>query len=166
MGLIEREVKGEKVSELPQGTDKYAQRYLNFWLDNEEYAIELSEIKEVIIYMEVTEVPNITPYIRGVISLRGVIIPVLDFKKCLGLSGIQHMQKPRIVIISHKKYIAGLPVDSVKGVINVSSDMVNPIPRFMERERIEFLKGVIEYKDRFVMLIKTDTLLEYIKNEN
>lgn len=141
-----------------------ADQYLSFRLEGEEYAIEVYSIKEVIKNAEVTEVPNITSFVKGVISLRGMVIPVVDFKRYLGLSDSKPSNKARMIIVGHKRYIAGLSVDSVGEVINVSHDKVNPIPRFMEKERREFFKGVVEYKDRFIMVLKTDILLEHIKN--
>ena len=166
MELLNKEDREGWIGEVHTGQDRGVQKYLSFRLDSEEYAIEVFKIKEVIKYPEVTEVPNVTPYVKGVMSLRGVVIPVLDFKKCLGFSDNQLIQRTRIIIIMHKKYIAGLPVDSVEEVININGDKIRPVPQFMGKDKLEFLKGIIEYRDRFIMILKTSTLLEHIRNEN
>lgn len=134
-------------------------RYIMFKLDNEEYAVEVYQTKEVINYAEVTEVPNVSLYVKGVISLRGIVIPILDIKKCFGFPDSQPTRKARIIVINCKEQIAGLPVDSVEEVKNISAGTIIPVPQFMEREKTEFLKGIIEYNNRFIMILKTSVLL-------
>src|SRR3970040_2117378 len=134
------------------------QKYLVFQIDNEEYAREGFKRKEIINDTEVTEIPNTSPYVKGVISRRGVIIPILDLRKYLGFDDSQPQRKIRIIIIGHKQSMAGLPVDSVREVESIPSDKVTPVPQFMKREKTEFLKGVIQYNDRFISLLKTTVL--------
>jgi len=139
------------------------QKYLVFQIDNEEYAVEVFKIKEIINDTEVTEIPNTSPYVKGVISRRGVIIPILDLRKYLGFDDSQPQRKIRIIIIGHKQSMAGLPVDSVREVESVPSNKVTPVPQFMKKEKVEFLKGVIQYNDRFISLLKTTALLARLK---
>lgn len=139
------------------------QKYLIFQIDNEEYAVEVFRIKEIINDSEVTEIPNTGPYVKGVISRRGVIIPILDLRKYLGFDNSQPRRKIRIIIVGHKQSMAGLPVDSVREVKWIPSDKVTPVPQFMKREKTEFLKGVLEQNDRFISVIETTLLLEYLK---
>lgn len=139
------------------------QKYLVFQIDNEEYAVEVFKIKEIINDTEVTEIPNTSPYVKGVISRRGVIIPILDLRKYLGFDDSQPQRKTRIIIIGHKQSMAGLPVDSVREVESVPSNKVTPVPQFMKKEKVEFLKGVIQYSDRFISLLKTTVLLDRLK---
>ena len=139
------------------------QKYLVFQIDNEEYAVEVFKIKEIINDTEVTEIPNTSPYVKGVISRRGVIIPILDLRKYLGFDDSQPQRKTRIIIIGHKQSMAGLPVDSVREVESVPSNKVTSVPQFMKKEKVEFLKGVIQYSDRFISLLKTTALLARLK---
>lgn len=166
MELLKKKDREGGMGEVNIDQDKGVQKYLSFKLDGEEYAIEVFKIKEVIKYPEVAEVPNVTPYVKGIILLRGILVPVLDFEKCLGFSDNQPIQRTRIIIIRHKKCVAGLPVDSVKEVININGDKIKPVPRFMGKDKVEFLKGIIEYRDRFIMVLKTSALLEHMRNEN
>lgn len=142
------------------------QKYLTFLLNEEEYAVEVIKVREVIHYTEITEVPNTSPYVAGVISLRGVIIPVLDFKKCTGSSLKQESQKKRIIVVNYRKSLAGIPVDLVKEVINVFPEDFRPVPQLMDKEKLEFMDRVIEYKDRFIMVLKTPVLIDYLRYEN
>ena len=141
-------------------------KYLMFQLNNEEYAVEVAKIKEVINYSEAVEVPNASPYVKGVISRGGVVIPLLNLKKCFGFPDTQPNKKVRIIVIGHKQHIAGLPVDSIVEVKSLTSNKVSPVPQFMEKEKVEFLRGIIECDDRFIMVLKTSALLECLRYEN
>lgn len=145
---------------------EFKEKYLIFLLNEEEYAIEVIKVKEVIQYREVTEIPNTSPFVSGVISLRGIVIPILDFKRCAGSSSKQQIKKDRIIIINYHKFLAGIPVDFVKEVVNISPENFRPVPQFMGKEKMEFLNGIIEYKDRFIMALKTSVLLNYLRHEN
>lgn len=138
-------------------------RYLIFKLDNEDYALEVHKIKEIIKYTKVTEVPNASCYVKGVISLRGVVVPVLDIKKCFGIPDKEPTKMTRIIVVNYKEQVAGLPVDSIDEVKNISSDTMVPLPKFGEREKLEFLKGIIEFKDKFILVLKTSVLLDRLK---
>ena len=150
----------------PTGKEDKEDRYIMFKIDNEEYAVEVYKIKEVINYAEVTEIPNLSPYVKGVISLRGTVIPILDIKKCFGFPDSQPTKKARIIVINFKEHIAGLPVDSVEEVKNISGGTIIPVPQFMEREKTEFLQGIIEYNSRYIMVLKTSVLLECLRYGN
>ena len=143
--------------------DDQEQKYLIFQIDNEEYAVEVFKIKEIINDAEVTAIPNTSPYVKGVISRRGVIIPILDLRKYLGFDDSQPRRKTRIIVIGHKQSMAGLPVDSVREVESIPSDKITPVPQFMKREKTEFIKGVIEQNNRFISVLKTTVLLDRLK---
>lgn len=147
----------------PLAKEDNRQKYLIFQISDEEFAIEVSKVKEVINYTQVTEIPNTSPYAKGVISRRGVIIPILDLRKCLGFDDCQPCRKARIIIIGHKQSMAGLPVDFVIETESVPSDKIIPVPQFMKSEKAEFLKEVIEHNNRFIGLLKTAVLLDRLK---
>src|SRR4030065_1210800 len=109
------------------------QKYLVYQIDNEEYAVEVFKIKEIINDAEVTEIPNTSPYVKGVISRRGVIIPILDLRKYLGFDDSQPRRKTRIIVIGHKQSMAGLPVDSVREVERIPSHKINPVPKSLKK---------------------------------
>lgn len=142
-------------------------RYLKFSINNEVYAVEVINVREIINYIAPTEVPNAGPYVQGVISLRGSIIPVINFSRCHNspYSDSHTCRKKNIIIISQNNQAAGLPVDRVREVIHVSIDKSSPVPQFVEKEKVEFYKGIIEYRDIFIMVLKTETLLAYLKNK-
>lgn len=131
-------------------------QYLIFKIDNEQYAMKVTKVKEVINYIEVTEVPNTYPYVRGVMSLRGVVIPVLDFKEYIGLSGTCVSKKTHILIMHHEDdSLIGLLVDSIEGVIRISPEMFKPVPDFIGKENIKYFKAAFKYNNKFILLIET-----------
>ena len=131
-------------------------QYIIFKIDNERYAMKVTKVKEVINYIEVTEGPNTYPYIKGVMSLRGVVIPVLDFREYIGLSGTCVSKKTHILIMHHEDdSLIGLLVDSIEGVIRISPEMFIPVPDFIGKENIRYFKAAFEYNNKFILLIET-----------
>ncbi len=132
------------------------EKYLIFKLDNKEYAVEVSMIKEVIHYTDMTEVPNTYSYVSGVISLRGMVIPILDFREYIGLTGTSLTKKTRIVIMhNNDDLLIGLLVDSIEEVINVSSELFIPVPDFIGKENMRFFKSAFQHNNKFILLIET-----------
>lgn len=147
--------------------DKYSlySQYLRFIYDNEVYAVEVLKIKEIINNVQVTEVPNTNNYVEGVISVRGIILPVINFRRCLNFPDAGLEYRKNIIIIGYNGVFAGLPVDRVSEVIHIHEDKFSPVPQFVEKEKVEFFKGIIEHRDKFIMVLKVETLLNHLKNK-
>ena len=132
-----------------------ADKYLVFKLSNQDYATDVSMVKEVIHYTDLTEVPNTDSYIRGVLSLRGIVVPVLDFMEYMGLPATIITMNTRILIVHYYDLFIGILVDSVEGVFAISSDRFVPVPAFIGKENLRFFKAAIEYNNKFILLIET-----------
>ncbi len=132
-----------------------ADKYLVFKLANQEYAMGVSMVKEVINYINLTEIPNTCTYIRGVLSLRGIVIPVIDFREYIGLSATTVNGDTRILIVHYDDLFLGILVDTVEGVIAVSSDSFMPVPSFIGKENVRYFKAAIKWNDKLVLLIQT-----------
>lgn len=132
-----------------------ADKYLLFKLADQDYAMDVSMVKEVIHYTDLTEVPNTDSYIRGVLSLRGIVIPVLDFMEYIGLSATIVTMNSRILIVHHDDLCIGILVDSVEGVFTITSDRLMPVPSFIGKENLRFFKAAIEYNNRFILLVES-----------
>ena len=130
-------------------------KYLLFKLADQDYAMDVSMVKEVIHYTDLTEVPNTDSYIRGVLSLRGIVIPVLDFMEYIGLSATIVTMNTRILIVHYDDLCIGILVDSVEGVFTITSDRLMPVPAFIGKENLRFFKAAIEYNNRFILLIES-----------
>ncbi len=132
-----------------------ADKYLLFKLADQDYAMDVSMVKEVIHYTDLTEVPNTDSYITGVLSLRGIVIPVLDFMEYIGLSATIVTMNTRILIVNYDDLCIGMLVDSVEGVFTITSDRLMPVPAFIGKEHLGYFKAAIEYNNRFILLIES-----------
>ena len=130
-------------------------KYLLFKLADQDYAMDVSMVKEVIHYTDLTEVPNTDSYIRGVLSLRGIVIPVLDFMEYIGLSATIVTMNSRILIVHYDDLCIGILVDFVEGVFTITSGRLIPLPAFIGKENLRFFKAAIEYNNRFILLIES-----------
>ena len=130
-------------------------KYLLFKLSDQDYAMDVSMVKEVIHYTDLTEVPNTDSYIRGVLSLRGIVIPVLDFMEYIGRSATIVTINTRILIVYYDDLYIGILVDFVEGVFTITSDRLIPLPAFIGKENLRFFKAAIEYNNRFILLIES-----------
>jgi purine-binding chemotaxis protein CheW len=125
---------------------------LSFRLGEEEYAVPVSDVREVLKLMQPTTVPNTPDYILGVTSLRGTMLPIIDLCKRFGLpAGVQD-EKSRIVVVTSADEEAGLQVDRVTGVFSVFPDEIKPAPENIE-QGAEFLRGIVRKEERLYIIL-------------
>ena len=125
---------------------------LAFRLGDEEYAVMIDAVKEVLKLRELTPVPNAPDYVLGVMALRGLVLPVIDLCKRLGLPAAEQDERSRIIVVSVNDEDAGIHVDRVTGVIRISPDAVRPTPETIEHGE-EFLRGIARKEDRLYILL-------------
>jgi purine-binding chemotaxis protein CheW len=129
------------------------QEFLCFLLGDEEYGVNIMEIKELIKPRELTEVPRAPHFVDGIISLRGVIVPVIDLRKRLGLHGQQSTAQQRIIIVRQHNGYSGLRVDSVTGVVRIADHRREAAPAALEGIDREFVAGIGRADNRMVILL-------------
>jgi len=132
---------------------------LTFLLGQEEYALNIMDIKEIIRPREVTEVPKTPDYIQGILSLRGTIIPVFDVDKRLGLSTGTRDSENRIVVVKWQEHLFGLLVDRVVQVLKIPISRIEPPPEIIGGVEGEFLRGVGKLEDRLIILLNLVRIL-------
>jgi purine-binding chemotaxis protein CheW len=133
---------------------------LGFMLSNEEYALDILEIKEIVRLQPVTPVPRSPAWLKGIVTLRGVIVPIFDLRSRLGLEEIPYGADTRIVVVNRGEELAGLVVDSITQVVRIDAGAVEPPPQTIGGVEAEFLRGVARYRDRLVILLNLDRVLE------
>jgi len=138
-------------------------QYLTFHLAGEEYAVGILQIREIITYGTLTKVPHTPPSIRGVINLRGNVVPVVDLGRKFGLTASPVTDRTCIVIveanINENRTVTGVIADSVSQVISMSENDILPAPAFGTRVRIDFLRGMGKSGDKFVLVLDIDKVL-------
>jgi len=147
------------------GTPPPAQacQYLTFTLGSEVFAIGILAIKEIIEYSTLTTVPMMPAYVRGVINLRGAVVPVLDLAVRFGKPPSPVARKTCIVIIeimtAGERQDVGVVVDTVDSVLDIPADQIEPPPAFGARIATDFIEGMGKVNGRFVILLDVDSVL-------
>lgn len=126
-----------------------------FKLKDEQFAVETEKVESINDTMEITKVPNAPAYIKGLINLRGIIISLLDLNLLLNVQNHESEQE-NIIILKLEEELVGVTVDNVDEVIDINSEMVKKID---EENKKDYIKGVINFKDRIITLVDIDKLL-------
>jgi purine-binding chemotaxis protein CheW len=137
-------------------------QYLTFSLGDEQYGLGVLNIKEIIEYGVVTRVPATPPYIRGVINLRGSVVPVVDLAVRFGLPVSPVTGRTCIIImettILGEQATMGILADSVSQVIDLARQDIEPSPAFGTSVRLEYLEGMAKMDTRFVLILNIDAM--------
>lgn len=137
-----------------------ANQFLTFTLANEIFAIEITKVKEVLDYTEVTNVPQMPSFMRGVINLRGRSVPVMDLRCKLGMNITERTVNTCIIIvdvtIDEDSVTLGAIADSVKEVIEISPENIEPAPRIGTNLNTSFIKGMGKKDEQFVIILDID----------
>lgn len=129
-----------------------------FHLDTEEYGVDIGRVQEIIRVGQITAVPNAPEFIRGVINLRGRIIPVLDLRKRLALPGAPMDKYSRIMVVETGTKVLGLLVDRVSQVVRLPQSSVDAPPEDIEESR-SFVRGIGKLESRLIMIVELDRVL-------
>jgi len=156
-------MKREETQTISKRTKIGERKFLTFSLDREEYGIEILRVREIIGVMDVTYVPGTPDFVRGVINLRGKIIPVIDLKYKFGLGEAEITEKSCIIVVdvnSNGRVIqTGLLVDSVSEVLDVGDEDIEETPSFGDGVRVDFILGMAKVGNRVKILLDVDKVL-------
>jgi purine-binding chemotaxis protein CheW len=138
-------------------------QYLSFMLGTEPFAIGILGVREIIQYGGITQVPQMPPFVRGVINLRGAVVPVIDLNARFGaaLSAV----KPRscIVIVDilngSDSVVVGIMVDAVNEVLHIPAEQIEPPPLFGSHIRVDFIQGIGKVDGRFIIVLEASRVL-------
>ncbi len=134
-------------------------QFVSFNLGDEEYAIEILKVQEIIRMIEITRVPNSPEFINGVINLRGRVIPVLDLGKRIGLSEKEHSGDSRIIVVELQNKVIGFIVDKVNIVLRINQNIVEPTPELMNKIESEFISGIAKMEKNLLILLDLDKVI-------
>ena len=138
-------------------------QYLTFLLANEEYAIGILKVKEIIEYDTVTTVPKTPKWVRGVINLRGAVVPVVDLAIKFGLE-LKPVTKTTCIVIVETQFESqnttiGILVDAVSQVMELAIEDLQPVPEFGTRVKVDYLLGMAQLGKKFALLLDVDKVL-------
>jgi purine-binding chemotaxis protein CheW len=149
--------------ELTEKETVVQQQYLTFFLADEEYAIGIQKVKEIMEYTTVTKVPKVPEWIRGVINLRGSVVPVVDLPARFGLEDRAVTKTTCIVIVEveqdSERTVMGVIVDAVNQVIDFTPADIEKPPAFGTRVRLDYLFGMGKLGKKFALILNIDRVL-------
>src|SRR6056297_3652390 len=129
-------------------------QYLTFTLADEQYAVQVYDVKEVLEYTTVTRVPRTQEFMRGVINLRGSVVPVIDLRLKFGMGETEKTIDTSIIVmeveINGDNVTVGTLADSVQEVINLDEEQIEPSPQIGTRINTEFIRGIGKQDERFI----------------
>ena len=134
-------------------------QFLTFTLADQVYGVDLFKIQEIRGYTPATPIPNVQPYVRGVMNLRGTVLPVVDLRIKFGLPAVIYDKFTVIVIAMVADKMVGLLVDAVSDVLQVGQDEMRDAPDFGPAVDIRFINGVFETKEYMAIALNLDKLL-------
>ncbi|MEQ1621033.1 MAG: chemotaxis protein CheW [Methylococcales bacterium] len=141
-----------------------AVQYLSFALGNEEYGVDILRVQEIRSWEPVSRIPNVPSYEKGVVNLRGAIVPIIDLRERFNFSRVEYTPLTVVVVLQagngNKTRIMGVVVDSVSDVINVDKTEIQNAPDFGTKVSNEFINGLVSVNERMVMLLDVDKLLK------
>lgn len=140
------------------------EQYLSFALGDEEYGVEILRVQEIRSWEPVSRIPNVPSYEKGVVNLRGAIVPIIDLRERFNLGRVEYTPLTVVVVLQTgtgtNMRIMGVVVDSVSDVVNVDKTSVQDAPDFGAKVSTEFITGLVSLNDRMVMLLDVDKLLD------
>ncbi len=140
-------------------TNLSAGEYLTLTLGNEEYGIEILKVQEIRSYEAVTKIANTPDFIKGVINLRGSIVPIIDLRMRFNLSAAVYNEFTVVIILNFNKRITGVVVDGVSDVLDLTANQISPVPELVSCIDTKYLLGLGTIEERMLILIDIERLM-------
>jgi purine-binding chemotaxis protein CheW len=134
-------------------------QFISFSIGEEEYGLELLRVKEVIRIREITWLPKAPSFVKGIINLRGDVIPIIDLRDKFGLEAKEATAMTRVIVVEVEGRMIGMVVDSASQVVRIPADQIDPPPPMLGGFSQEFITGVGKLDDKLIILLNTDAIL-------
>ena len=147
-----------------KGLEKTAQM-VGFKIDNEFYGIDIIQVQEIIRMQEITMVPRTPPFIKGVVNLRGKVVPIISLRERFGIKEVEHTKDTRIVIVRIDVGLIGFIVDAMAEVIRLPERLIEPTPPTATNIESEYIRGVGKLDDNLIIILDLNMVLTKEKKE-
>lgn len=134
-------------------------QFLTFYLENEEYGVEIRKVQEIIGMLPITRVPRTPSFMRGVVNLRGAVIPIVDLRLKFGLERVEPTPRSCIVVVNVRGLAIGLVVDRVSEVTTLANEDIEDAPSFGSEVQTEYLLGIGKAGGRIRLLVDIEKVL-------
>ncbi len=151
--------------QIGNGVEADGDQFLTFMLAGEEYGVDILRVQEIKGWDSVTPIPNTPEYIRGVINLRGTIVPIIDLRRRFALESVKYGPMTVVIVLKvmdstgEKSRVMGVIVDAVSDVYNVQEDALKPAPDFGGDVDVAFVRGLTCVDENMVIMLDIDRLL-------
>lgn len=150
-------------AEESQEADKHSVQFLTFSLAGEEYGVDILGVQEVKVWTQVTSLPNTPVYVKGVLNLRGTVVPIIDLRACFGMEAVDYDDTTVIVVLKLRvdgaERVIGLVVDSVSDVLDINTEQVRNTDEFDITSQSKAITGVATLEEKMVILLDASRLL-------
>lgn len=136
-----------------------ADQYLTFQLGDEEYGLEILKVREIIGMMDITAVPRTPDFVRGVINLRGNVIPVIDLRMKFGMEAVEQTEETCVIVVDVEGLETGIVVDRVSDVLDIGGDSIQDAPSFGASVDTDFILGIGKAEGRVTILLDISQVL-------
>lgn len=134
---------------------------LTFTLDSEVYGIQIERITQIIGMQEITFVPHQPHYVRGVINIRGLIVPVIEVRSRFNKDTVAYDDRTCIIVVNKEDMLVGLIVDRISEVYNIGEEEISPTPDINKETAVGYISGIAHCEDTVITLLDIDKLLEH-----
>ena len=142
-----------------RGLDGELSLLISFMVGDEEYGLDILRVKEVIRIREITRLPRAPSFVKGIINLRGDVIPIIDLRDKFGLEHQDYTSMTRVIVVDVDGRLIGMVVDAASQVVRIPSDQIEPPPPIVGGLSVEFIKGVGKLDERLIILLNIDRIL-------
>ncbi len=136
----------------------HLEKYLTFLVDDEIYGLEILKVREIVAMLHISKVPLVPEYVKGVINLRGKVIPVIDIRLKFKMDGIDYDEHTTIIIVDVDEISVGFIVDETSEVVKIKQDNLMPPPNFGTTIDTSFLKSMAKTEDNITMIVDLEKL--------
>lgn len=144
--------------------NEISEKFLTFWTDNQLFGISIADVVQIVGVQEITQVPEFPEYAKGIINLRGHIIPVLDMRLRLHKEEVPYNERTCIIVINIKENLLGLIVDAVDEVTKIQSQDISNPPKMSRDVTNTYLQGIAKLENKVVLLLDTEKILNNSAN--
>lgn len=141
------------------GEGSFAQEYLTFTLGPEEYAIDILKVQEIRGYEQPTSIANVPAFIKGVINLRGTIVPIVDLRIKFGVGSAEYTPFTVVIILNIGARVVGIVVDGVSDVTTLRSEQIRPAPEFAATVDTRYITGLGTLGERMLIVVDIEKLM-------
>lgn len=137
-------------------------QFLAFQLGSEEYALDINQISEIIKPREYTDIPRVPDFILGLVSLRGVVVPIFDLRQRFQLGRVTLSSAARVIVCREEGVTAGLLVDKINQVVKIAADTIEPPPAVIAGGDRNLISGIGRYQGRLIIILNLASVLEIV----